>query len=634
MIKILDTLTINQIAAGEVIERPASVIKELVENSIDAKASSITVEIKNGGIDLMRVTDNGEGFQLDEMEIAFIKHATSKIECTKDLESVLTMGFRGEALSSISSISKIQLASKNIDSIVGKKIELIAGKVINSIEISVSQGTTFIVKDLFFNVPARKAFLKSNGKEASKITDIMYKLALANPKIAFKYFKDDKLIFQTRGNSDLKELIFNLYGKEMSVCTTPVCYKNENIEITGRIGKLMLSKSNRNFELFFINGRYLISKILSSALEEAYKTFTMINKFPVAFLYIKMPTNELDINVHPAKLEARFKNEDEIALNIINAIKESFQNTDLIPTLKETLYKPKINKLEHMQIELLYPAIKPDVEKKELKFTDLIKEQATEVVAVADPGIEYNINEHKKIHPIIDEMPTKSTENIQIEQIQLETFPSKSSINISQSAIKKVIKIPQEGIDYFLLGQIFETYWLIKFGDKVLIMDQHAAHERVMYEKFLEDFKNSVISSQQLLSPIIFRPSPFSLCIIEENLVLLERLGFELETLGELDVIIRGVPFIFNKPMNENQAKEFLENFSSNKQIPLQDEEKIIGMACKAAIKGNNKIDATECKKLIEKLLLVNNPYSCPHGRPILISIEKEDIEKLFKRIV
>ncbi|OON97521.1 MAG: hypothetical protein ATN31_08070 [Candidatus Epulonipiscioides saccharophilum] len=882
MITILDSLTINQIAAGEVVDRPASIVKELVENSMDAKATSISVEIKNGGIDFIKVTDNGEGFLPEEMELAFVKHSTSKIKTAKDLETVVSMGFRGEALASINSVSKVELISKNIKNQIGQLINISAGIVTLSKPIAATTGTTFIIKDLFFNIPARKLFLKSSGVEAAQITDIIYKLALSHPNIAFKYVKDSKLIFQTRGNSDIQEVIFNIYGKEIAMGTIPLNYELNNAMLYGRIGKMTLAKSSRNMELFFINGRYIQNKILNYALEEAYRTLIMSKKFPVAILYIQVPPTEININVHPAKLEVRFKDDEAIQNLIIDAVKNTFIENSLMPQFKdynrskskEARIDPKIansidsainlkanpiNKHTNQQTKLIESNIADKQD--EIKFKDLFKQSKNKIdpnkinlnkidsnkidpdridsnkidsdkidsnkidpnkiysnkiepdnikpnnVELKETVNEYNYNkdkpsvystvmagysklfdyasepsvalynanynlEHKQLKDTdvgqnnvkslynVEELSnrayllknsntllsTKSLSNTdklildkvmanndQLTKNKVTAMSDKLAENKMMATNDKLAEnkvtatndklaenkvtatndklaenkmmatndklaenkmtatngklaenkvtatndklaenkvtatndklaknkvtatndklaenkvtatndklaeektAPIEGLDYFILGQLFETYWMIKYGDTVLLMDQHAAHERIMYEKLLSEFTEDTISSQQLLYPITFKPSPLKFSIILEKISILTQLGFALDTSSGLDIVVNGVPFIFNKAMTAKEAINFLDDLTRSKRMSFIKEEKIISMACKAAIKGNNKISKIESKELIKDLLRLENPYSCPHGRPTLISLEKSDIEKLFKRIV
>ncbi|OON99260.1 MAG: hypothetical protein ATN35_13555 [Epulopiscium sp. Nele67-Bin004] len=595
-IEILDTHTINQIAAGEVVERPSSVVKELVENSIDASASSITVEIKGGGIELIRITDNGTGIEKDEIETAFLRHATSKIKLAKDLNTVTSLGFRGEALASIAAVSMVELISKKPKQITGKRVVFEGGEINASEEVACPEGTTFIMRNLFYNVPARKAFLKSPSTEGAKISDYLYKLALANPHISFKYFRDNKLIFQTSGNQELKPVVFQLYGKDIAAQTIPLYTKVEHIEIAGLLGKPSISRGNRNYENFFINGRFINSALLQKAVEEAYKTLTMVGKFPVAILHLTMPPEQVDVNVHPTKLEVRFKNSQSLYDFVYESVLMTIRETNMVPTIseaKQIIAKPIDNKVDSQQV-LVESFFVPHKTPEKLQFDKLVNKPETP-----------------------QQSPKIFEPTIQVEQ---------KTKSVTQP-------LPKRGIDYDIIGQIFETYWLIKHHDKVFVMDQHAAHERVLYEKFMQDYTNSTVHSQQLLVPETINLSPLEMNTIKENIDTLNKLGFLLEIFGDSDIIVREVPYIFNMAMPISKFKVFLEDFRSSSNIYLSEEERIITMSCKAAIKGNDKIDMVECDKLVQFLLALDNPYSCPHGRPTLISMQKIDIEKLFKRV-
>ncbi len=670
MIKVLDNHTINQIAAGEVVERPSSVVKELVENSIDAKASVITVEIKNGGIDLIRITDNGNGIKKDEMELAFLRHATSKIEIAKDLESVLSLGFRGEALASIASVSQIELVSKPPGELTGKKLTLEGGEIQSRRELAAPDGTTFIVRNLFFNVPARKAFLKTPQAEGTKITDYLCKLALANPHISFNYFLNNKNIFQTNGNSDLKQVIFQLHGKDIASQTIPVEKKSGIYELAGRIGKPSISKGNRSYENFFINGRFIISALLQRAVEEAYKTLTMVGKFPFVVLHLKMPPQEVDVNVHPAKLEVRFRNPDALFDFVREAVLSTLRNTNIMPSMGELKnIKPKPKAHEQLRVSSFFT---PYQQVQELQFEDLVTDTAVsskifDVVPSASlegsidtsgidgASLDGTQNTELNKSTIVNDKHNPTGKDLEISSELITYDEPKSFVEslfkvaeqpydvpyvATNKSIEKVkeldtkLYIPKRGVDYEIIGQIFETYWLIQHYEKVLIMDQHAAHERVMYEKLLREFMNSTVHSQQLLCAHTVHLDPIAMANVKENLETLSKLGFNIELFGESDIILREVPFMFNKPMPVDKFRDFIENFNrrSNVNVYLTEEERIISMSCKAAIKGHTKITHAECQTLIEALLGLDNPYSCPHGRPTLVSLKLGDIEKLFKR--
>lgn len=734
-IKILDNHTINKIAAGEVVERPASVVKELVENSIDAKASSITVEIKNGGIDFVRITDNGKGIPKDEVEIAFLRHATSKITSAEDLLEVLSLGFRGEALASIASVSQVELISKTPGELTGKRVEVVAGKLQSSEEIACPDGTTFIMRHLFYNIPARKAFLKTAGTEASKIADYMYKLALAHPEISFKYIQNNKLIFNTPGTHDLRNCVLSLYGKEVAKNTIKVNYSQHHIDLVGLLGKPSITRGNRNYEHFFINGRYIKSFLLQKAVEEAYKTLTMVGKFPFAILHLNLDPSLVDVNVHPTKLEVRFKDSDIIYQTVYNGVLSHLQEENLIPGVSQTFtQKPKFKADADANTQLLVDTFfAPRKEHNELNFSAMInKEKKTSLdKSLAIPKIFNNPVDTSdlKLSPYQTEADVRessqpsglenyNTPSSKVAQApQQETYSDSlnklsepgpsyqepvvrdsitSSLQTDAYAIAPAvhtvahaiapaahtdaheiapsvhldahahamapavhamplspetpvdyslqqvtappsapIRKPEEGIDYQIIGQLFNTYWLIDHGGEVLIIDQHAAHERVMYERFMNDFTTGNVSTQLLLMPETINLPASEMILIEENLSLFEKLGFNLEIFGDTSIILREVPYLFNKPLGMDTFKQMLDSLDVKKTQSLYTlrEEQIIQMACKSAIKANDKLDPLECKNLIEELLVLDNPYTCPHGRPTIVSLRHSDIEKIFKRI-
>ncbi|MEG0013417.1 MAG: DNA mismatch repair endonuclease MutL [Cellulosilyticaceae bacterium] len=673
-IKILDNHTINKIAAGEVVERPASVVKELVENSIDAKASSITVEIKNGGIDFVRITDNGKGIPKDEVEIAFLRHATSKITSAEDLLEVLSLGFRGEALASIASVSQVELISKTSGELTGKRVEVVAGKLQASEEIACPDGTTFIMRHLFYNIPARKAFLKTAGTEASKIADYMYKLALAHPEISFKYIQNNKLIFNTPGTHDLRNCVLSLYGKEVAKNTIKVNYSQHHINLVGLLGKPSITRGNRNYEHFFINGRYIKSFLLQKAVEEAYKTLTMVGKFPFAILHLNLDPSLVDVNVHPTKLEVRFKDSDMIYQTVYNGVLSHLQEENLIPGISQTFtQKPKFKADADANTQLLVDTFfAPRKEHNELNFSAMIKKEKKTSLdkSLAIPKIfsnpedtsdlklssyqteadvressqqeTYSESLNKLSEPMVRDSTTSSLHtDAHTIAPAVDTMPlsPKTPIDYSLQQVTSPpshpVRKPKEGIDYQIIGQLFNTYWLIEHGGEVLIIDQHAAHERVMYERFMKDFTTSSVSTQVLLMPETINLPASEMILIEENLSLFEKLGFNLEIFGDASIILREVPYLFNKPLGMDTFKQMLDSLDVKKTQSLYTlrEEQIIQMACKSAIKANDKLDSIECKNLIEELLVLDNPYTCPHGRPTIVSLRHSDIEKIFKRI-
>lgn len=697
-IKILDTHTINKIAAGEVVERPSSVVKELVENSIDAKSSSITVEIKNGGIDLIRVTDNGVGIPKDQVEIAFLRHATSKITVAEDLYEVTSLGFRGEALASIAAVSHVELLTKEKDALTGKRVNVSGGKITEADEVACPNGTTFIMRHLFYNVPARKAFLNSNSSEAAKISDYMYKLALAHPEIAFKYIQNTKVVFTTSGDHELKHCVLNIYGKEYAKNTFKCYYKTNGIECVGLLGAPTLNRSNRNYEHFFINGRYIKSTILQNAVEEAYKTLAMVGKFPFVVLHLNMDPALVDVNVHPTKLQVRFKNVDLIYRVIYEAVSETLKQEYLVPNVDldkprgdiktthvienqllaaETFFTPRkedntttagslLSGIEQRHTIPETNPYKPSSQTIERLFgpithrtasvgdTTHIIPQSTEVDGYVSEEMKqedgaYGSSTMDKIVNGITESPTdhdtdelkvsnhlveKLSEKEQNKQIEMmETYMVPEMHKENKLDMTSIQKGP---LPYRIIGQIFRTYWMIQYGEKVFIIDQHAAHERVLYERFMAYFRSGEVATQILLMPETIRITPAERVLLEENEELFARLGFAYEHFGEWDIVIREVPYLLNEPLQPHVFKEVLDEMSEGKTKDIADikAENIIRMSCRSAIKGHDRLSDEECHELIHTLLALENPFTCPHGRPTLVSLTQGDIEKMFKRIV
>ncbi|MEG0951793.1 MAG: DNA mismatch repair endonuclease MutL [Niameybacter sp.] len=700
-IQLLDTHTINKIAAGEVVDRPASVVKELVENSIDAAASSITIEIKNGGVDLIRITDNGKGIPKDEVEIAFLRHATSKITSAEDLVHVLSLGFRGEALASIGAVAKVELLTKTTNAMTGKRVDVEAGQILHSEEIACPAGTTIIMRQLFYNVPARRAFLKATSTETSKIAEVVYKLALAHPEVAIKYIQNNKLVFQTAGNYDLTRCVFSLYGKDTAKGTLELHYEEDGIQVSGLIGLPTLTRANRQYEQFFINGRTVKSNLLQKATEEAYKTFVTIGKFPFVILHLNLPPEEVDVNVHPTKLEVRFSDSERVYNVVYNGIRQHLQEKNLIPELKAlngpSAYKPApIQATGDIKVESFFtkPQFqksynpsklvdaplkqKEDFEKGRTVYQPLfdqtlavpttVAEEAhalpdktsTDCFAYTAPVIQTGNLTYSEIVKNVDKPVLTDSEGTPLvplsgEQASLTTpqhlgipeSPTTSHILPDDSDIKTVQSTsqapdtaaeaykPVEGIDYKIIGQLFNTYWILEYGEQVLLMDQHSAHERVMYEQYMQDFTTSHVSTQILLMPeTLYLPSQ-ELLFVETHLDLLQRLGFGIELFGESSIIIREVPYLFNQPMSLTAFRDMLDSIDIKKTSNLYEmrEEHIIQLSCKSAIKAHDQLSRVECKALIESLLILKNPYTCPHGRPTLVKLSKTDIEKIFKRI-
>ncbi|MDF2594449.1 MAG: mutL [Clostridia bacterium] len=630
-IKILDTHTINKIAAGEVVERPSSVVKELVENSIDAKASSITVEIKNGGIDFVRVTDNGVGIPKDEVEIAFLRHATSKINTAEDLMEVMTLGFRGEALASIASIAHIELITKVNQDITGKRIEVSGGKILSSEEIACPSGTTFIMRHIFFNVPARKEFLGSSGAEGAKISEYMYKLALAHPEISFKYIQNNKMVFTTSGNHDLVNCVLNLYGKEVAKNTFKFYYNDNGIECVGLLGNPSLTRSNRNYEHFFINGRYIKNNLLQRAVEAAYKTLVMIGKFPFIILHLHIDPHLVDVNVHPTKMQVRFKNEELIYSTIYEGILAHLKTENLVPhvTFDKTPQRPPNSLLqpshEQVAVDTFFAERKAhNIPTPKTMLPDKFNDDRKPTVMHAPKEVP---TEEKLFGPATEPLKpsfySETSKTLPVEPAPLKVYADE--VHESQEPF----------VSYTIIGQLFSTYWMIQYNEKIFIMDQHAAHERVMYEKFMASFSRGEVPTQLLLLPEPIPVTAMEQMILKTHSPLFIKLGFKIEPFGENNIAIREVPFIFNQPLPASTFKEVLDTLSLNnpKDITSIKEDTIIKLSCRSAIKANDKLSHKECDHLVQELLKLENPFTCPHGRPTLVALTKSDIEKMFKRI-
>lgn len=621
-IELLTQETIDKIAAGEVIERPSSVVKELVENAIDAKATAITVEIKDGGISLIRITDNGCGIQNDQVPLAFMRHSTSKIRSVEDLMSISSLGFRGEALSSISAVSRVELITKTYDALTGTRYVIEGSKEIENEEVGAPDGTTFLVKDLFFNTPARRKFLKSAQTEAGYISDIVERLALSHPEISFKFINNNQTKLHTSGNGNRKDLIYHIYGREIAHSLIEVDVKSEHFEVSGFIGKPVITRGNRNYENYFINGRYIKSTMLAKAIEEAYKSFLMQHQYPFTVLYFKFTSNILDVNVHPTKMELRFEHENEIYSALCEAIHLALSQKELIPEVpieekKEQKvsyeYKTSIPEpFERRRLNDIRASVAKDspYEIKYPKYSKRLDSDNVHTKRLKETSVSYEANiNHEK--------------NSNYEPITLESI---SSEFLTEDAKKK----------HRIIGQLFKTYWLIEFEDKLYIIDQHAAHEKVLFERTMKRLKDKDFTSQTINPPIVLSLDAKETEMLETYMEEINKLGYVVEHFGGKEYMIRAVPDnIFHLNMKDLFI-EMLDDFTniSGKATPEIVLEKVASMSCKAAIKGNQKISTMEMESLIDELLTLDNPFHCPHGRPTIISMTKFEIEKKFKRIV
>ena len=640
-IAILNQETIDKIAAGEVVERPCSVVKELVENAIDAGSTAITVEIKEGGISFIRITDNGCGIERDQVAVAFYRHSTSKIRSAEDLLTIKSLGFRGEALSSISAVARVELITKTYDELTGTRYVIEGSKELSNEEIGAPDGTTFIVKDLFYNVPARRKFLKTAQTEGSYISDMVEKLALSHPDISFKFINNNQTKLHTSGNGNRKDIIYHIFGREISSSLLEVKHECEYFKVEGFIGKPVITRGNRNYENYFINGRYVKSNILSRAIEEAYKSFLMQHQYPFTVLYFTF-FSELDVNVHPTKMELRFDNNNEIYVELCDTIYAILSHKEMIPEVPvDSTPAPK--KIVH---EYKEPIPEP-----------FEKRRINEVRAAESRSVYGQSVTSAAKTPAVNEQLTDNTSKLQTAKASaaalvagtgnsVELAPETSTayepaqvVTGTQQTLgdyDKVFLTESSKKQFSIIGQLFKTYWLIEFEDKLYIIDQHAAHEKVLYEKTMARLANKDFTSQRISPPIVMTLDARECEMLEKYRPQIEQFGYEVEHFGGKEYMISAIPDnLFNIDMKDLFI-EMLDDFSNatGRQTPDIITEKVASMSCKAAVKGNDKLTLPEINKLIDELLSLDNPYNCPHGRPTIISMSKYEIEKKFKRIV
>ncbi|WP_308802709.1 DNA mismatch repair endonuclease MutL [Agathobacter sp.] len=615
-IAILNQETIDKIAAGEVVERPCSVVKELVENAIDAGSTAITVEIKEGGISFIRITDNGCGIERDQVAVAFYRHSTSKIRSAEDLLTVKSLGFRGEALSSISAVARVELITKTYDELTGTRYVIEGSKELSNEEIGAPDGTTFIVKDLFYNVPARRKFLKTAQTEGSYISDMVEKLALSHPDISFKFINNNQTKLHTSGNGNRKDIIYHIFGREISSSLLEVKHECEYFKVEGFIGKPVITRGNRNYENYFINGRYVKSNILSRAIEEAYKSFLMQHQYPFTVLYFTF-FSELDVNVHPTKMELRFDNNNEIYVELCDTIYAILSHKEMIPEVPvDSTPAPK--KIVH---EYKEPIPEP-FEKRRINEV-----RAAESRSVYGQSVTSAVKDYSAIETAA-KTPETST--------AYEPAQAVTGIQQTLGDYDKVFLTESSKKQFSIIGQLFKTYWLIEFEDKLYIIDQHAAHEKVLYEKTMARLANKDFTSQRISPPIVMTLDARECEMLEKYRPQIEQFGYEVEHFGGKEYMISAIPDnLFNIDMKDLFI-EMLDDFSNatGRQTPDIITEKVASMSCKAAVKGNDKLTLPEINELIDELLSLDNPYNCPHGRPTIISMSKYEIEKKFKRIV
>lgn len=678
-INVLDKSTVDKIAAGEVVDRPSSIVKEVLENAIDARATAVTVEIKDGGISFIRITDNGQGIEKDDIKNAFLRHATSKIKNVEDLLSASSLGFRGEALSSIAAVTQLECITKTPSDLTGIRYMIEGGEEKCLEEVGAPTGTTFIIRNLFYNTPARRKFLKSATTEASYISSIVEKIALSHPEVSIRFINNNQNKLHTSGNNKLKEIIYSIYGRDVATNILEIDDAAMNMHLTGYIGKPIVSRGNRNNMVYFINGRFIKSKIINNAIEEAYKPYMMQHNYPFCVLHFQIDSHLIDVNVHPSKMEIRFENPMDIYNIFYNAISAALSRRELIPEVSEAdsgnSMKSPVQTVANNARNTGNTNSNDNNTDNNIPNNNLVSENNSGEAKINN--IENNANNIESTTNNIEnvENTVKSEEKQQPKRHirEPEPFEVRRSMlddmaNVSYAAendntadISKVAEssndynaAPVQGqaeqLDLFdnvflsekerkkhkMIGQLFDTYWLIEYDNNLYIIDQHAAHEKVLYEKTLKSFKNKEITSQQINPPIIL-----TLSMEEENILNrfsdeFERFGYEIEPFGGNDYAVRAVPANLYSIGQKELLMSLIDSLTETS-VELKSDlitEKIASMSCKAAVKGNNRLSVEEANALIEQLLQLDNPYNCPHGRPTIISMSKYEIEKKFKRIV
>lgn len=656
-IAVLDQNTIDKIAAGEVVERPSSVVKELVENAIDAGATAVTVEITDGGKKLIRITDNGSGMEEEQIPLAFLRHATSKIEKVEDLEHIASLGFRGEALSSIAAVSQVELITKTPSAISGNRYVIEGGMEHSLEELGAPEGTTFLVRNLFYNTPARSKFLKSDSTEANYIHTLMEQLALSHPEISFKYIQNKQVKLHTSGNYSVRDVIYSVYGRDIAKALLEVEWENSFMKITGFVGKPEIARGNRSFENYYINGRYVKNNIITKAIENAYKGFLMQHKFPFVSLRMEMEGNDLDVNVHPAKREVRFAREQEVYDAVYDTVHTALTRREMIPKVtlgtdepvkkeaKETVKSAAVPEpFEQKRREQIYkagaarslvresPVFTPLEEtffEGTLKKNQELDEAKSRQAAVPPSKPEKELEKKPEIRSEIKpeekqpELRQPEPELSEPKPKQLELFEEKLLSPQSRSRIR-------------MIGQVFDTYWLAQFEDKFYIIDQHAAHEKIYYERLVRKFREHSIDSQYLTPPLIVSLNMQEEEVLNANRDYFEKFGFEIEHFGGREYCISAVPSNLYGLTEEELFLEMLDQLEIDHSKDTLDifASRLATMACKAAVKGNNRLSMEEAEKLLDELMTLENPYHCPHGRPTIISMTKTEMEKKFKRIV
>ena len=624
-IQVLDQVTIDKIAAGEVIERPASVVKELVENAIDAGATAVTVEIRQGGIGFIRITDNGCGIPKEELPLAFLRHSTSKIHSAADLLTVASLGFRGEALSSIAAVSQVELITKTTDSLTGSRYRIEGGEEKGLEEVGAPEGTTFISRNLFFNTPARRKFLKTETTEAGHVADLVEKIALSHPEISIRLIVNNQNRLHTSGNHNLKDIIYTIYGREIAGNLLSVSEEREGMRISGFIGKPVIARGNRNFENYFINGRYIKSRLISKAIEDGYKSYMMQHKYPFTLLHFTIEPELIDVNVHPSKMELRFKDGEAVYQMVYHAVTSALSGKELIPTA--SLPEPRVpNQPEVSGQQKTQSQAEGYSHPKNRSASD----NGSFPKAPSSHGPEPFEKKRMEAMGIVKEPPSPYGKEPPVppsaeekKEEQLELFDGRL---LSEEARKR----------HRLIGQVFDTYWLVEYDGSLYIIDQHAAHEKVLFEQNFASLKSREYTSQYISPPIILSLSMREAELLNRSIDVFRQVGFEIEPFGGSEFAVRAVPGNLLSLAKKELLMEMIDSLSEEggRIAPESVYDRIATMSCKAAVKGNTNLSFAEADQLIDSLLKLENPYQCPHGRPTIISISKYEMEKKFKRIV
>lgn len=657
-INILDKNLANMIAAGEVVERPASAVKELIENSVDAHAKNITVEIKNGGMSYIRVTDDGDGIHPDDAVTAFARHATSKISTKEDLDKIYTLGFRGEALASIAAVARVDMFTKIKENDFGVNVVVEGGEVTEHTEVGCPDGTTMIVRNLFFNTPARMKFLKNDAAETTAVTDVVNKMILCHPDVSIKLISNGKPVVSSHGTGNVNDCVHVVYGAQYSSNMIDVKYKEEYISVSGCTGAFSLTRKDRRHQVFFLNGRNIVNKTISAAVAEAYRNSVMVGKFPVCVLYIDIAPGLVDVNVHPTKMEVRFSNDKKIYSAVYWAVKEAITNTRHVPEIddEKVFSKPKIE----MEVVHDKSAVQTELPLKPEKSQDTIREEIKESIRnaieksskenlppvfVANKNTLRQENDFAVFNVKKDEKPKITPTYVPpVEKVKETVIPE---TNTQQEVVETQIKplpcneeTPKQQYlpnrDFTLVGQVFNTYIIAQAGEEMLLIDQHAAHERIWFEELMEQWKNNAICAQSMLIPVTMPLDDHDFVVAEENIEFFADVGFEIDIFGSNDIIIRKVPMEMDDALIADTVGEIIKILGDNAEVPKHElyEKTLHTMACKRALKGGKHLTADDMEHLVSQVMELEGINTCPHGRPICVRMSKTALEKQFKRIV